>query len=188
MERIETSLAEIERQYNYSGVAVFITDSKGRILVTRERKKKETDFERGTLRKSNQLGIFTETRKDGEDWRATVIRGIREEFGLKHRDRCNLLQVNKDSSYIGETLFREGVLATVIQMYCLDTEKFLKSVKAIKSLDVLGFFQIPIFQLSGNIRYGVKRVLEDCSLGMIKEESLLPLNRKSLTALQINTV
>lgn len=176
MERRVTLPKEVEKQYDHSGVVAFIFDSKGRILVTREREDKETAFERGTPKKPDQLGVITETREPDEIWQTTIIRSFKEELGLDPKEVFGkgLLQVT-NNTYIGETLFREGVLATVTQWYCPDTEALLKNVKPNPDLDVLGFFQIDMFEKSGNIRHGVKRVLDEY---MDLDISFVPNNSK----------
>jgi len=191
MEKTITPVEEVEEKYRHSGVVVYIFDQKGRILVTRERHDKETAFERGALRKPDQLGIYTETREDGENWQTAFIRGVEEEFGLD-KERCSqLFRLDPDNSYLGEALFREGVLATVIQIKCVDTKRFLKEVEPKEELDVIGFLPVPFLRKAEkNIRYGVKRTLNELigsnEFGKMAEEDVIPLNKDSLELLDIN--
>lgn len=161
MERIVTSPKDVERKYNFSGVVVFVFDLKGRILVTREKNPKETAFKNGTLKKTDQLGVITETREGTEKWQTVVIRGLREELGIIPKENKGLLEVT-DDTYIGETLFREGVLATVVRLHCPDTKRLLESIQPSEDLDVLGFFSIESLIKSDNIRYGVCKILNEC--------------------------
>jgi len=166
MEKRTTPTEAVTELYNHSGVVVFIFDSQGRLLITREKHNKETAYERGSLRKPDQLGLFTETRESdiNEKWADTILRGLKEEFGFEESDIESLLELDLSKSYIGETSFRESCLASVLQVKCKNPQLFLKSIVPNTEIDVIGWISPEHFlKASENIRFGVKKVLGEVS-------------------------
>ncbi|HUC94398.1 MAG TPA: NUDIX domain-containing protein [Candidatus Saccharimonadales bacterium] len=160
MEKRTTPTEVVAELYNHSGVVVFIFDPIGRLLITREKHDKETAYGRGSLRKPDQLGLFTETREIGEHWVDTFFRGLYEEFGLDDDQIQSLLELDLSQSFIGETKFRESCLASVLQIKCKDPQLFLNTIKPNTEIDVIGWISPDFFlKASKNIRFGVKKVL-----------------------------
>lgn len=188
MERVVTPPEKVALMYGYSGTVAFIFDEKGKVLVTLEKGDKETDFKKSEPKKSDQLGVATETREPPESWVKTFLRQLSEEFKLDEATCTEIFRIDPQTSYLGETMFREGTLATVLQIQCIDTQKFFEKLEDNNETRVIGFLKIPHFLDAKNIRLGVRKTLEECQkmpqFGVFNKTNLVPMTEEVLTNLE----
>src|SRR3990170_7169621 len=114
MERIISSQENL-RKFEKYGTVIFIFNTKGELLTCRENSSREL-----TGKVKGELSVICETAESGEALEETTLRGIKEELGLDENGISNLLWLEPNTSYLGETIFIPGVLAGVVKFYCND--------------------------------------------------------------------
>ena len=139
------------------GVVVFIIDSQGRAYA-----QEEIDANPTTKKKPGQISVICETSLTPEEhWCNNGIRGMVEETGIEI-DQLPLVLKFSNSKYWEKIKFVDGVEATVIAIFCKDTELFMKKVENSKHTDgvrPMGFLSRGELENSP-LREGVRNVLD----------------------------
>src|SRR4030042_3258127 len=151
LERKTSSDTEISVNYKKYGVVLFIFGESGNVLVLKE---KTSNPENEKL--AGNLSVLCETSETGENWKDTVMRGIREELSLTDEQVSDLVQFGEDS-YLGECDFIEHMLARVVKAKC-DERKLLEVVRDNEEVEIMGFMPIDTL-LDQNTRLGVRNVI-----------------------------
>src|SRR3989304_6860324 len=155
MERKLTSQEKVAEIYRRHGVVIFIVNDCGEILTVQENEDKDT-----TGKRKGEIGVVCETSEKGKPWFDTVTRGLKEELGLNEVKQKSLLSLH-DNSYLGETIFIEGVLARVVVLKARRPDILLQHLRPEGEVDGLGFRK-PADLLGDNLRQGVRNVLTEC--------------------------
>jgi len=167
----ELLLAE-RGEYLKNGVVVFVFNFKGEVLVVEE------NTHNGDTGKSlGQRGVICETARFGEDWFATVDRGLAEELGIDGQ------QPRSGSLFLGQTAFLPGVLARVAALVWTGKEGALLTAKGDGEVTPIGWFNLEALYQMENLRPGVKNVLDACrqrkTLEMFREIAMAHHNGKT---------
>lgn len=159
-------------EYRKEGVVVFVFNTRGEVLVVQE-----NGHNGDTGKSSGQRGVICETARDGEDWFATVDRGLAEELGIDGQ------QSRSGSLFLGQTAFLPHVLARVAAVVWTGEPDALLRVRGDGEVVPLGWFSLETFYQTENLRPGVKRVLEACrqkgTLEMFREIAMAHHNGKT---------
>ncbi len=180
IERKISSDIEIKEKYQKVGVVIFVLNKDGEILLLRENTQNTV-----TGKTPGEYGVVCETSQEAEDWKETVIRGFKEELGIDP-EVDDILKIDPKSSFLGETLFVEGVLARALVVYWTKEKDMIFSFVGDGEIEIVGWKHIEDFS-SYNLRTGVRNVLQSCLKHNLlqdrlhfSEENLLPLSIQNL--------
>jgi len=156
IERRLSKLDEIKERYIKHGVAVFVFNRDGEVLLVQENTPNPS-----TGKKSGDYSVLCETSEEGEDWSETVIRAFKEELGITPEESGKNLKIDPNFCFLGESLFVEGVLARVVAVYWTEDKNSLLKTVGDGEIKVVGWEDVDRLNLY-NLRPGVKNVLDAC--------------------------
>jgi len=172
---------EIEEKYKKVGVVIFIFSKDGEILVVRE----EESSGNGVRKIKGEFGVPSETSEEGESWEETVIRGLGEEIRKAPLDK--FYAVDPEGSFLGESLFVEGVLARVVILHWRGNKNEGLSGIGDGEVTMRGWGKAEKLVEYPLLRQGVKKILREClnngafnGIGDIAQNGLLPLSLPNL--------
>jgi len=147
---------EVKEKCEKRGVVAFIFNRKGEVLLVRENSgRKDTGGIEGSY------GVICETANEGETCWQTFRRGVLEELGLDPQQMV-LFRIDPEGSFLGETLFMEGVLAQVVAVGWTGDESTLLSTQGDGEVTPVGWVRTENLA-NYQLRPGVRNVLEACS-------------------------
>ncbi|HUS60447.1 MAG TPA: NUDIX hydrolase [Nevskiaceae bacterium] len=167
VERRITPVEEIKEKYVRVGTVVFILNENGELLVIRENFGSKI-----TGKNPGDFGVLCETTEEGEEWKQTLMRGLREELAVTDEEIEKCFVFNPDCCFLGESIFVEGVLVRVTVIGCRN-DIFLGREVSNNEVSIIGWEQ-PEKLISYPLRIGVRKILQECL-----DEGLLERNTKS---------
>jgi len=159
---IERGLNHIELEVDKKGVgvALFIRNKKGEVLVLEEKIQK-----RSVGREPGQISIPCETQERGEDIRDTYRRALKEELGVKFED---IGKVFKKESFFGAWPIMPGALAHIFIVDCIQTEMFNRqNGRGNEEVEILGWMKIEDLRTSPRLRPGIDKMIDFLAIGKI---------------------
>lgn len=181
VERRLSSPEEIAEKYNKVGLVVFVINQDGEVLVVRE----NLSSENGVRKIKGEFGVPSETSEGDESWEETVLRGLEEEIGKVPLDKFYV--VNPKGSFLGESLFVEGVLARVVVLHWQGDKEEVFSKVEDGEVSVVGWQRAENLLRNPKLRQGVRRILQECldngafdGVEGIAQNELLPLSLENL--------
>lgn len=181
IERRLSSDEEVREKYQKVGVVIFVSNLKGEILVVQE----HLDFPETQI-KPGDYSVVCEASMEGEGWEETVIRGLTEELGFGKPELEEHFKFDPETSFLGEGLFLDDVLARVIVVYYTGDLGTLLSKTGDGEVTVVSWEQ-PQNLISYHLRTGVRRILSECLRDNLLEnlerpstKGLIPLTLENL--------
>lgn len=182
--RCLTPIEDARERYETLGVAIFILNEKGEVLVIKENRSKEK-----TNRKRGEYGIPCETveSSQGEGWEAAVVRGLHEELGVAHDRISQVFTIDPVSCYAGEGVV-SNVFARVYQINFTGSDEELHSYVTNEEVDVIGWVkparlgEIPLREATRTILQSHSPLLPKA--GPSQEVPRLPLSIENLQKAQ----
>ncbi len=163
IEKVLTSDSEVRQRYAKVGVVAFIKNPNGQVLLLQESQTK-----RETGKNSGDVSVLCETSENGESWRETLVRGIKEELDIDYVYQPTLFGISKKDGYLGETLFVEGVLARVAVVHFVGQTDLFVPGTDLGEVKVVGW-EVPAKLVDHSLRVGVRNVLSKCLDSVIEK-------------------
>lgn len=163
IEKVLTPDSEVRQKYAKIGVVAFIKNHDGQVLLLQEKQTK-----RETGKNNGDISVLCETSEDGESWEKTLVRGVKEELCIDYLFQPLLLGIDRDRSYLGETMFVERVLARVVIVHFLGPDDYFIPGIDLGEVKVVGW-ESPDKMADYSLRTGVRNVLSECLDSVLEE-------------------
>lgn len=170
------------------GVVLFIINTEGELLVTREKTNKPE-----TQKVAGDISVVCETSEPDEAWPDTLLRGMREELGLTDDQIMANFVMDPDTCFAGEALFLDDVLARVVIVGFTGNLQELSTHNGDGEIEIVGW-RPPTELDQSTLRTGVQRILNACleswlfeDGGKSAESQSVPLSLANLAQVKIKS-